>query len=210
VRTPSDQGTTTPRRDCEAVVIGGSAGSTVVIEGILSQLPGDFPVPIFVVQHVHESDDGSFAEHLGRTCQLRVVVPCDKQPIEKGCVFVAPANYHMLLERGGTVALSVDGKVNWSRPSIDVLFDSAARAYGKKLVAIIVSGANDDGAEGMKTVKNYGGIAIVQSPGTAESPVMPQAAIEASNPDYVRKPSDIAKLLKQLMTVRQRGRSFND
>lgn len=209
MRTLGDADTTLPK-DCEAIVIGGSAGSTVVIEEILSGLPTDFPVPIFVVQHVHESDDGCFAEHLDRTCKLRVIVPCDKQPIEASTVYVAPANYHMLLEREGTVALSVDRRVKWSRPSIDVLFESAARAYGKNLVAIILSGANDDGAEGMRMVKHYGGIAIVQSPESAESPVMPRAAVETSDTDYIKHPSDIAKLLKQLATVREGGRSFND
>ncbi len=201
---------TTLQSGYKAVVVGGSAGSTVVMEEILSQLGRDFPVPILVVQHLHESDDGGFAEHLDRTCQLRVIVPCDKQPVEKGCVYVAPANYHMMPERNGTIALSVDEKVNWSRPSIDVTFDSAAHAYGNGLVAVIVSGANKDGAEGMKTVKSCGGIAIVQSPDTAESQVMPQAAIEAVNPDYILKPADIAKIVTQLVAPHGQGGLSND
>ncbi|MFH0825892.1 MAG: chemotaxis protein CheB [Pseudomonadota bacterium] len=189
-----------PETHYQAIVIGGSAGSTVIIAEILSRLPHDFPIPILVVQHLHESDDGSFAEHLARTCQLRVLVPCDKRQIQKGCVFVAPADYHMLLERGGTIALSVDEKVNWSRPSIDVLFESAAHAYGTNLIAVILSGANADGADGMKTVKSCGGLIIAQSPESAESPVMPKASIEASHPDYIRKPAEIANLLVELGT----------
>jgi two-component system, chemotaxis family, protein-glutamate methylesterase/glutaminase len=203
LRSQGNSDTTLPT-DFEAVVIGGSAGSGVVIEEILSHLPCDFPMTVFVVQHLHESDDGSFAEHLGRTCKLEVIVPCDKQPIEKGYVFVAPANYHMLLERNSTIALSVDEKVKWSRPSIDVLFESAARAYGKRLIAIVLSGANDDGAQGMKAVKDYGGIAIVQSPDKAESQVMPRAAIEATNPDYVQDPVDISITLVQLAVAHER------
>lgn len=184
-----------------AVVIGGSAGSTVVIQKILSQLPGDFPAPIFIVQHLHESDEGGFAEHLAHTCRLNVHVSCDKQPARGGSVFVAPANYHMLLERQGTIALSVDAKVNYSRPSIDVLFESAAHAYGTGLIAVLLSGANDDGASGMKTVRSCGGLVVVQSPETAESPVMPRAAIQAANPHYTKPPADIAALLVQLVVA---------
>ena len=181
----------------------------VIIEEILSQLSRDFPVPIFVVQHLHESDDGGFAKHLARTCQLKVTVPLDKQPIEKGCVYVAPANYHMLMERNRTVALSVDGKVNWSRPSIDVLFESAAHAYGESLIAVILSGANGDGAEGMKTVKRCGGTTVAQSPDTAESPFMPQAAINAAHPDHVKPPAEIAKLLVEVGTCSAQRRARN-
>ena len=206
----SDQGTILERA-CEAIVIGGSAGSTGVMREILSPLPPDFPAAIFVVQHVHESDDGSLAEHLGRACRLRVLVPCDKQPIEKSCVFVAPANYHMLLERNNTIALSVEEKVKWSRPSIDVTFEAAAQVYGERLVAVILSGANDDGAEGMKAVKDYGGFSIVQSPENAESPVMPLAAIESSDPDCIRAPADISQLLLQLACAEGgSGRFCND
>ncbi len=190
---------------CEAIVIGGSAGSTVIIQEILSGLPQGFPVPIVIVQHVHESDEGSFAEHLARTCQLQVMVPCDKHPIQKGWVYVAPANYHILLERSETIALSVDPKVNWSRPSIDVLFESAAHAYGQRLVAVILSGANADGAKGLETVKAHQGIVIVQSPDTAECSVMPLAAINACKPDHIRDAADISKILTELAVPRDQG-----
>jgi two-component system, chemotaxis family, protein-glutamate methylesterase/glutaminase len=209
VRT-SDGQITSAETHYQAIVIGGSAGSTVIVEEILSQLSADFRVPIFVVQHLHESDDGGFAKHLARTCQLKVLVPCDKQPIEKGCVYVAPANYHMLLERNKTIALSIDEKVNWSRPSIDVLFESAAHAYGTNLIAVILSGANADGAKGMTTVKEFGGLTIAQLPESAESPVMPQASIELSNPDYIRKPEEIANLLVELGTRSPQRRRSND
>lgn len=209
MRTPD---THPPDRDSryKAVVMGGSAGSTVIIEEILGGLSPDFPVPIFIVKHLHESDEGCCAEHLSRCCGLRVVVPCDKQPIQNGCVYVAPANYHMLLERNRSVSLSIDRKVNWSRPSIDVLFESAAYACGNNLIAVILSGANEDGAVGMKIVKDYGGIAIVQSPESAESPVMPQAAIKAARPDYIQRPADIVKLLTRLAIARSGGRSSDD
>lgn len=191
------------------VVIGGSAGSTVIIAEILSALPPHFPFPILVVQHLHSSDDGSFADYLEHRTQLRVAVAHDKQLLEPGCVYVGPANYHMLVERNGTIALSVDERVNWSRPSIDVLFESAAHAYGAKLIAVILSGANHDGARGMMTVRQCGGVTIAQSPDSAEVPVMPQASIDASNPDYVRPPSDIAQLLMKLGTSSMQGRPLN-
>ena len=195
-----DRQSATPEADYKAIVIGGSAGSTVIIEEILSQLSRDFPAPIFVVQHLHESDDGGFAEYLERTCRLRIVVPCDKRPVEVGHVYVAPSNYHMLLERNKTVALSVDEKVNWSRPSIDVLFESAAHAYGTNLIAVILSGASADGAKGMMTVKECGGLTVAQAPNSAESPFMPQTAINAAHPDYVKPPQEIGRLLVELGT----------
>lgn len=188
-----------------AIVIGGSAGGGVTISEILSMFPCDFPVPILVVQHLHPSDGDSFAQHLARSTPLRVVVPCDKQRFEPGCVYVAPSNYHMLVEREGTVALSIDERVNWSRPSIDVLFESAAHACGARLIAVILSGANHDGAHGMRTVKECGGLTIAQSADSAESPVMPQAAIDASDPDYIESPEDIARLLIELGTRRTEG-----
>ena len=193
-----DRRTTNAETRYKAIVIGGSAGSTAVISEILSQLPRDFPLPIFVVQHLHESDDGSFAEHLAQTCQLAVVAPCDKQPIEQGHVYVAPSNYHMLLEKDGTVALSIDERVHWSRPSIDALFESAAHAWREGLIAVILSGASVDGAEGMKAVKESGGLTVAQAPDSAESPFMPQAAINLAHPEYVLTPSEIPGLLMEL------------
>lgn len=196
----SDRRCTTPAPCYQAIVIGGSAGSTVIMSEILSCLPPDFRLPILVVQHLHESDDGGFAEHLARNWELTLVVPCDKQSTEEGHVYVAPSNYHMLVKRNWTIALSVDDKVNWSRPSIDVLFESAAYACATNLVAVILSGASADGAQGMRTVRECGGLTVAQSPDTAESPFMPQAAINAAHPEYVQPPAEIAKLLAELGT----------
>jgi two-component system chemotaxis response regulator CheB len=108
---------------------------------------------------------------------------------------VAPADYHLLVERDGTLALSVDPKVNWARPSIDVLFESAARAWADAVVAVILSGANDDGARGMKTIRALGGLCIAQDPDTAESPVMPRAAIALACIEHVVTPDEIGELL---------------
>jgi two-component system chemotaxis response regulator CheB len=208
VRKPGNRKATLETR-YRAVVLGGSAGSTVPMSAILGGLPEDFSLSIFIVQHLHESDGGLFAEHLQRACRLRVVVPYDKRPIEAGQVYVAPSNYHMLVERNGTVALSVDPKVNWSRPSIDVLFESAARVYGRALIAVLFSGANADGAKGMITVKECKGLTMVQKPETSEFPTMPQEAINIARPDHVKPPAEIAQLLVELcMQAAQRRSRF--
>jgi len=163
----------------KAVVIGSSAGGLEALDIIFAALPVDFALPVLVVQHLHQTDDGRFAAHLARAARLPVVEPCDKEPIEPGKIYAAPADYHMLAERDGTISLSVDGRVNWSRPSIDVLFESAALAWGPGVVAILLSGANADGARGMRAVRAAGGLTIAQDPAGAESPAMPQAAIDA-------------------------------
>ena len=182
----------------EAVVMGASAGGGKVLQEILSSLPADYAMPVLLVQHLHSSDGGRFAEHLAYDVMLAVTVPCDKQRIEPGCVYVAPAGYHMLVETNRTIALSVDEKINWSRPSIDVLFDSAARVYGDRLIAVVLSGANTDGSDGMRIVKAYDGLPIAQDPSTAEVPIMPRAAIEAARIETVLPPRKIAVLLVEL------------
>jgi two-component system chemotaxis response regulator CheB len=162
---------------------------------ILSALPSDFALPVLVVQHLHATDDGRFARYLDEMVALHVVEPCDKEPICPACVYVAPANYHMLVEKDGTVALSVDERVKWSRPSIDVLFESAARAWGEALIAVILSGVSDDGARGMSVVRSLGGLTIAQDPATAEHPTMPRAAIDAGAVDEVLSPEEIGQRL---------------
>jgi two-component system, chemotaxis family, protein-glutamate methylesterase/glutaminase len=178
-----------------AVVIGGSAGSLEVLAIVLSALPSDFPMPVLLVHHLHPSDDGGFSNHLARGARIPVIEPCDKERIEPGRVYVAPANYHMLVERCGAIALSVDERVNWSRPSIDVLFESAAAAWGSRLIAVILSGASADGARGMLAIKTAGGLTIAQEPAGAEYPVMPLAAIEMGAVDKVLRPAQIGQLL---------------
>jgi len=183
-----------------AVVMGGSAGGVEALAAILSMLPSDFALPVLVVQHLHPRDDGSFARNFASATRLRVVEPCDKERIEPGCVYAAPANYHMLVERNGTIALSVDERVNWSRPSIDVLFESATHAWGEALVAVILSGANADGAKGMAAVKEAGGLTIVQDPASAQTPIMPQAAIDAGAAEEVLRAEEIGRRLIELGT----------
>jgi two-component system chemotaxis response regulator CheB len=191
-----------------AIIIGGSAGGAQALVVILSALPKDFTLPVLAVQHLHPSDEGSFAEHLAGQTGLHVKEPCDKERIEKGKVYTAPANYHMLVEKDGTISLSVDERVNWSRPSIDVLFESAAAAWGKEVVAVVLSGANSDGAKGMLEVKKAGGFTIAQDPKSAQHNVMPKAAIDAGAVDEVLKAEEIGLLLAGLN--KQAGNKKNE
>jgi len=188
-----------------AVVIGASAGGLEALKLILSSLPESFPLPVLIVQHLHHSDNGSFARHLDGITTLKVVEPCDKEKILPSFVYLSPANYHMLVERCGSVALSVDERVKWSRPSIDVLFESAALAWGKRLIAVILTGANDDGASGMLAVRRLGGLTIAQAPESAEYPMMPQAAIDAGGVEKVMELQKIGELLVELGASRTRN-----
>ena len=185
-------------RAFRAIVIGGSAGGVEGLTAIFAALPADFELPVLVVQHLHPSDDGAFARHLARVTRLTVVEPCDKERIERGRVFAAPANYHMLVDRNGTISLSVDEKVNWSRPSIDVLFESAAVAWGEAVVAVLLSGASADGAKGMRSVREAGGLTIAQDPVEAEVPLMPQSAIDTGAVDKVLRADEIGRRLVEL------------
>jgi two-component system chemotaxis response regulator CheB len=178
--------------------MGASAGGLQALAIILGGLESDFTLPILVVQHLHATDDGRFAAHLGDLTTLEVVEPCDKEPIVAGQVYVAPANYHMLVETDETIALSIDERVNHSRPSIDVLFESAAHVFGARLIAVILSGASHDGALGMCAVNAHGGLAIAQDPEGAEHPVMPRAAIQAAGIQTVLPPRGIAERLSEL------------
>ena len=178
--------------------MGGSAGALEALDAIFPELPADFALPILVVQHLHRSDEGYFARRLAKTTPLPVIEPCDKERIERGRVYIAPANYHMLVEREHTISLSVDELVNWSRPSIDVLFESAARAWGALVVAVILSGASADGAQGMRMVQAAGGLNIAQNPAEAEALLMPRSAIDTGAVDHVLAAEEIGQLLAEL------------
>lgn len=180
------------------VVIGGSAGGIEALRVILMALPVDFALPILVSQHLHASDEGAFAAHVARLTRLIVVEAGDKEPIKRGYLYIGPANYHMLMERDGTIGLSIDEQVNCSRPSIDVFFESAALACGDTVVAVVLSGASADGAKGVCAIKNAGGLTIAQDPASAEVPVMPQAAIDTEAVDEVLSTEQIGRLLATL------------
>jgi two-component system chemotaxis response regulator CheB len=185
-----------------ALVIGCSAGGPDALRAILGGIPAGYSLPVLVVQHLHVSDDGRFAAHLADSLQLTVVEAEDKQKVEAGTVYVAPANYHLLVEWNGHLALSTDEKVNSSRPAIDVLFESAAGCWGDRLVCLVLSGANHDGAAGAARARQRGAVVIAQEPSTALVATMPQGVINRGVATYVLPPADIAGLLLQLETNR--------
>ena len=160
------------------VVIGASLGGLRAMQQILSALPSQFPLPIALVQHREPGSDDTLEGLLQTASALPVVEILDKQIILPGRVYVAPADYHTLVE-DGHFALSTDEPVNHSRPSIDVLFESVADAYGERVIGVVLTGANDDGARGLALIKARGGLAVVQDPGTAEASAMPKAALKA-------------------------------
>lgn len=162
---------------------------------LLRPIPAVYPIPMLVVTHLHKSGTGGFSSHLASCSRLPVSEAVDKQQIEAGHIYTAPADYHLLVERGGALALSVGHKVNWARPSIDVLFISAAHAFGRRLVGVILTGANKDGALGMKEIGRAGGMCIARDPATAEAPVMPLAAIGLAGIECVLTPTEIGRTL---------------
>jgi two-component system, chemotaxis family, protein-glutamate methylesterase/glutaminase len=162
----------------EAVVIGGSAGSVAVLGEVLPGLPEDFP-PVLVVVHVLSSSVSPLADVFARRCAIRVLEAEPGTPIERGSAYFAPADYHLLVEPTRRCALSIEPPVHFSRPAIDVLFESAADVYGPALAGVILTGASADGAFGLRAVTERGGRAIVQDPKTAQARTMPEAAIAA-------------------------------
>lgn len=217
---------TTRSPGSEIVVVGTSLGGLEALQRLLAGLPAGFPTPMAIVQHRSAEPDGLLIEQLQEHSKLPVSEPEDKEAILPGRVYVAPANYHLLLDfnakaqsRQGAkedqkkvlvsaplrlcvekpspaFALSVDEPVNYARPSIDVLFESAAHAYGEKVIAIVLTGASKDGAAGAGRVRQCGGSVLVQDPATAESRVMPEAAIAATKTDKVMTLAAIAEFLR--------------
>ncbi len=184
--------------DYKAIVIGTSTGGLTALQEILAPLPTDFRLPMLVVQHRLPAPDEFLIFALNESCQLTVKEAAEKEPIKPGFVYVAPANYHLLVERDKTLSLSIDAKVCYSRPSIDVLFEAASEAYLSGLIGIILTGANNDGTAGLKTIKEKGGLTIAQNPATAASGVMPLSAIQESIVDKILSLAEISSFLTQL------------
>ena len=183
----------------KAIVIGSSAGGINALTKVLSVLPADFPLPIVIVQHLHPESGHHLPYILGTKSALKIKQADEKEKIEKGWVYLAPPNYHLLVEEDFTFSLSLESPVNYSRPSIDVLFESAIYAYRQHLIGIILTGANHDGSLGLKKIKEIGGFTIVQDPKTAEADAMPKAAIEATMIDKILPLQDIGLYLLQLV-----------
>ena len=182
----------------KAVIIGGSAGSFQIVTRILSSLPSPFPLPVFLCLHRLKHVRSGFVEALSIKSSIPVVEPFDKDTIKPGKAYLAPANYHMYIELGNKIALSTEEVVNHSRPSIDLSFMSASVNYRDKIIGIILSGANKDGAFGLKKLKDRGGMAIVQDPEESEVKTMPESAMQLTSVDHVFKTEQIIYFLKKL------------
>ncbi|MEX3899598.1 chemotaxis protein CheB [Paraburkholderia sp. BR10954] len=187
-------------RGYELVVIGGSAGGIEVLNVLLAALPARFAAAVMIVMHLPPDSPSYLVPALAHRCALPVLEPDAGELIQPGRVHVAPPGYHMLVEVDRTVALSTDAAVRFSRPSIDVLFESAATVYGERLLAILLSGANDDGALGLERVRTLGGTAWVQDPASAGSAEMPRAAIARGAADAIFNPETLGRRLAALPT----------
>lgn len=183
--------------ELQAVVIGASAGAVEALLHILPSLPGDYPLALIIVVHLPPQSDSTLASLLDARCQITVKEAEDKEPVCPGTAYLAPPNYHLLVEPNLHLSLSSDEPLLYSRPSIDVLFESAADAFGNSLTGVILTGANSDGARGLRAVCESGGLALVQSPASAESAAMPRAALDAC-------PAARALSLKQIVEVLNR------
>ena len=185
----------------KAVVIGASAGAVQALLTILPVLPASYALPVLVVVHVPADRDNALVPLLQSKCQLPVKEAEDKEALTGGVVYFAPSDYHLLVETEGALALSMDEPVNYSRPSIDVLFESAADVFETDLVGIILTGANHDGAAGLKAVLAAGGAVIVEDPAQAYAEAMPQAALQACPAAKVMSLAAIGSYLSTLGAV---------
>lgn len=182
----------------DAVVIGSSSGGVEALLALLPALPRSMRAAVLIVLHVPREGPGLLVEVFQHKCALPVMEAEDNVPIAPGTVYFAPPDYHLLVEDGPALALSTEAPVNFSRPSVDVLFESAAHAYGSRLLGIVLTGASHDGAAGLAAVHARGGLTMVQLPADAQSASMPVAAMERIQPDFVLTLEDIAKALKTL------------
>ncbi len=186
------------RRDIDAIVIGTSAGGVEALSVLLPALPAGLRAAVLVVLHLPRGRPSRLVEVFMPKCRLPVREAEDKEPIEAGVVYFAPPDYHLLVDAGPRIALSADEPVNFSRPSIDVLFESAADTYGGRLLGIILTGASHDGALGLETVHQAGGVTIVQQPESAQVPLMAEWALKRGPVDHVLSLEQIADSLRAL------------
>lgn len=184
--------------DFKVVVIGGSAGSFALMADLLSKLKPTFELPIILCMHRLKHIRSGFVESLSVNSALPVVEPNDKEKIEKGKVYLAPSNYHMFVEFDGTLSLTIEDTNNYSRPSIDYTLSSAANAYRERCLGIILTGANKDGAKGLKDIADRKGYTIVQDPATAEVDTMPKSALRIMTPNAIMSPEQIIDFLNEL------------
>ena len=182
----------------QAIVIGTSAGGLFALSNILEILPHDYPIPVIIVQHRSKDQRNLLEEVLQSKCRIRIKQADEKEKVENGFVYIAPPDYHLLIEEDRTFSLSCDPPVHHSRPSIDVLFETAALAFRETLIGIILTGTNADGALGITAIKKMGGTTIAQDPKDAEFPVMPETAIATQQIAYIRTLEEIGGFLLKI------------
>jgi two-component system chemotaxis response regulator CheB len=185
-------------REIDAIVIGTSAGGVEALSTVLPALPAGVRTPVFVVLHLPREKPSLLVDIFTPKCALPIREAEDKEPIEPGTVYFAPPDYHLLIDEGPALALSADDAVHFSRPSIDVLFESAAEMYGARLLGIILTGASEDGASGLDAIRRAGGCTVVQQPETAQVALMTEAALRRGPADFVLPLERIAELLRTL------------
>lgn len=182
----------------KAIVIGGSAGSFSVVSRILSKLNPDFQMPIILCLHRLKHVRSGLVEGLNIKSKIKVIEPFDKEKIKQNTVYLAPSNYHLFIEFDNTFSLSTEESYNHSRPSIDFTLSSAAMAFREKCLGILLTGANKDGAKGLKDIYDKKGYTIVQNPDTCDIKTMPQAALRLFEPQQIMTPDEIAEFLNSL------------
>jgi two-component system chemotaxis response regulator CheB len=181
----------------EAIVIGMSWGGMQAMKVLFSRLPDGFKIPIIIVQHLSSLSDSKWIRSLNKDSSLTIKEADEKEAILPGHVYIAPPNYHLLIEKNKTFTLTIDEKVNFARPAIDVLFESASDVFKKRLIGIILTGSNHDGTKGIKKIKENGGLTLVEDPETATSSLMPLSAIKM-NPDHILPLEKIIELIIEL------------
>lgn len=182
----------------EAIVMGASAGGVSALLSVMACLPRDFAIPVLCVLHLPDDHDSQLAEVFARKLGRPVREARDKESIEPGVIYVAGAGYHLSVERDRSLSLSQEDRVHYSRPSIDVLFESASDCYGAALAGVLLTGANEDGAAGLARISQYGGLSIVQDPAQAQVSAMPEAALALHRPDHILPLNGIGHLLAKL------------
>lgn len=182
----------------QAIVIGSSAGGIDALSQIIKNLKPSFSIPILITQHIGASSENYLVQHLNKLTHLHVKEATDKEQIAQGYVYLAPPNYHLLVEEDFSISLTVDEKVSYARPSIDVLFETAARAFQNHLIAVILTGANNDGTAGAAVVKQFGGFIIAQEPGSAYIATMPQSVIHNVGADRIGNLLEIGEILNSI------------
>jgi two-component system, chemotaxis family, protein-glutamate methylesterase/glutaminase len=187
-------------------VVGTSWGGLAALRELVAALPDDLPMPIVLIQHRHKLSDNALPQLLQDKTSLRVSEVEDKAPIEPGAIYVAPADYHLLIEPD-FFTLSVEEPIRYSRPSIDLTFSTAADSYGAKAIGAVLTGANADGAEGLRRIAERGGLTLVQEPATAESPAMPTAALKAAPASRVLAIGAIGRLIGEMSRLLEPPRS---